>query len=499
VCGSKGGSVRLTAQEQQAVGAAYTAALVRLAIKQEAPMLQLLDGSFVRPAAIGRADIAVNAVGGASNRLLYRPEDDQAIQLRNGMTGEECFGFFFFFSGPETSIPENVCGNGEFYGTPHWLSQYYSSQPAPQAMELRWKRAGASARFNVPSGLNNLTSLDWVDVRVANDPNRAAASLRLLVIDKNGRNATLATNLTKVDGWPGTENLDRVHARTLRGSLASVRSKVDLTNIVAVQLVTSSSTGRVWVIDIASSQARIMQPVVLDLPVISVERLSVAEGNGFKTFNLKVTADKPIKSPGAIWLQNGFEGYQINLVPGSKTLVAEFPYSWVGDNLFGYGSTTIGDVLTVSALKGVVTGNYIGGINIVEDDPIPTLSVVAKNVTAKEGQSLEWKLRLSSPTTGIEFYCYLIAPSGTELTTRDVPSSWLQQSYGTPPSTPVPLSSLGFVSARVYFAYGVKSASLVVPIAADGKAEEKETMSCEIYDFQTNTTLTLVGVVPRHG
>jgi hypothetical protein len=200
---------------------------------------------------------------------------------------------------------------------------------------------------------------------------------------------------------------------------------VDLTNIVALQLVASSSSGLVWVLDIAASQDQILQPVVLDLPAISVERLSVPEGNGLKTFSVKVTAEKPLKSPGAIWLQQNSGGYQIDIASGSKTLIAEVPFSWVGDSLFGFGSTPTNHFLAVSALKGVVSGNYIGGITIVEDDPIPTLSVVAKSVTANEGQSLEWKLRLSTATTGVGFYCYLIPPNGTELSTRDVPASWL--------------------------------------------------------------------------
>jgi hypothetical protein len=92
----------------------------------------------------------------------------------------------------------------------------------------------------------------------------------------------------------------------------------------------------------------------------------------------------------------------------------------------------------------------------------------------------------------------LIPPNGTELSTRDVPASWLQQSYGTPPSIPVPLSDLGYVYSQVTFPYGVKSATLRVPIAKDSTAENNESMACEIYDAQMNATLTLIGTVPKH-
>jgi hypothetical protein len=277
----------------------------------------------------------------------------------------------------------------------------------------------------------------------------------------------------------------------------SVRSKVDLSNIVAVLVTTTSPTGRVWIFDIATSQAQIRQPVVLDLPVISVNSFTVSEGKGPKNVVLNITANKALKSPGAIWVQkNENEGYQVDLIPGSSTLIAKFPFSWIGDSLFSYSSTTF-DTMAVSAIKGVVTGNYIGAINVLEDDPIPKLRVVAANVTAKEGMSFEWQLRLSEPTTGFDFNCYLVPPGGKELTSRDVPNSWLQQWYGSPPSTPVPLSSLG-VNIQVQFPYGVQSASLIVPIVGDSKEEGNELLACESFDFETGQVLTLVGTVPRH-
>ena len=181
-------------------------------MKQDVEMLQLLDGSFVRPAAIGRADVAVNAVGGSANRLIYRPEGEEVVRVRNGMAGRACFGYYSSYSDID-----DICGNG-LYVSPHWLfySPSFVSKPSPQAMQLSWTRKGAFARFTVPSGLGNLTSLDWLDVRVANDPNCDGARLRLLIIDKSGRNATLFTSLTIVNGWPGTNNLDRVHCMHAR-------------------------------------------------------------------------------------------------------------------------------------------------------------------------------------------------------------------------------------------------------------------------------------------
>jgi hypothetical protein len=425
------------------------------------------------------------------------PEDDSKVLLRNGMTGGDCLGFFDSSNNP---LPE--CGRGSFgsYRTPHWQPRYNEvNHPPPHAAVLSWTKAGAYARFNVPRGQRNLTSLDWVDVRVAIDPDSDAVRLELLVVDGQGHDAILPTSLMTVDGWPGEYDLDRVHARALRGSLASVRSsnKVNLSNIVAVLLVARSAIGRIWVIDIAASQARIQQPVVLNLPVISVETLIAPEGNGLNSVNVKITADQPLKSPGSIWVSRGYNtGFRVDLDSGSSTTVAQIPFEFIGDKFYSMG--TFSETLAVGAIRGVVTGNYLGSITVVDDDPVPTLSVVAQSVTAVEGKSLTWRFRLSAPTTGTSVWFCIESPTkGNELSSSDVPASWLQQSYVSPPFQPVPLSTLNMY-LTVDFDYGATSGSLIMPIVVDTLAENDESVVFAGYDLQ-GQRLTLVGTVPKHG
>jgi len=152
-CGSKNRKERLTAAEQQKVGSAYTLALVRLAVKKDSKMLQFLDGSYVKPKSIGRADIATNAVvGGALYRLLYRPEDvGTSVILRNGMTGGDCCRGVYYKDSP---LPR--C-DLDLNTSPHWLTRFYdSSHPTPQASALMWTKTGASAQFNIRTGPVNL-------------------------------------------------------------------------------------------------------------------------------------------------------------------------------------------------------------------------------------------------------------------------------------------------------------------------------------------------------
>jgi hypothetical protein len=491
VCGSMGGSVRLTAQEQQVVGATYTVAFVKLAVNQDVTVLPLLDGSYVRPAIIGRADVATNTVGGAKYRLLYRVQDAGRPALRNGMSGLECVGNF----NQVTTSKLPACANGNDYPSPHWYA--YSMRPSSFAMELKWNnRLGAIAQFTVPTALRDLTTLDSLDVRIANDPDRSGVRFDLVVADQSGRNATLSTNVTTIEGWPGQDNLDRVHARTLRGSLASVRSKVNLGNIVYVFLVARSATGRVWVLDIAASQARIQTPVVLNLPKLSIQDVEVTETDGFKRYTLNIIADRPLTTNAAVWVQPFYgTGYQLNLVPsGTSTVVGQITYDFVGDDIFSTFFFSKGFYL--EAVRGIVTGDYDGTITILEDEAAPKVRVKASNVTAREGSSLKWTVKLSAPTAGISLYFTAVKPGkGKELSSRDVPDSWLASAGVFPiPLTPVLLSELGLV-IEVRFGYGIRSVDLLIPLTNDGTMEGNEIVVLKQQYSDFGDLLTLTGNV----
>lgn len=496
VCGATAGSVRLTPQEQQVVGAAYTTALVRLAVRQEASVLPLLDGSYVRPASIGRAEVATHAVGGAGYRLLYRAENSGAPVLALGMLGGECLGYLSGESGSQRE-----CYPDSFGIAPHWLRHYYDyNHPSPRALSMRWTKAGATATFRVAKSMRNLTALDYVDVRVANDPTRASgAVLELLIRDTQGRNASLNVSLATIEGWPGTGGLDRVHARALRGSLASVpTSTVDLQNVVDVVLVSKSASGKVYVLDISASQAKISVPKPLNLPVVSVDQVSAKEGNGFNTAKLKIRGDRPLTTKGSIWVETAGLAYKLNLVPSSSKVIAEFPVSWIGDDIYSGDSTS--QSVVIGAMTGVLTGTFLGGLTVVEDEKPPNLIVKQKVVTANEGKSLEWNFELSAPTAGYTLTCSPVPlpKTQTELSSSDVPTSWLRSvSFSDPPSVPTSLSTMGLYLA-VRFDYGITKAKLLVPIASDNTKEGDEwvRIKCEEFGSVVVGNLTLWGKVP---
>jgi hypothetical protein len=499
ICGSIEGSQRLTAAEQQVVGTLYTAALIQLVVERDVTMLPLFDGSFVRPEAIGRAEVVTSAVGGSRNRILYNPEGKGQPLLQNGMHGGECLGNIH---SKNYSLPQ--CNDGEinYYGTPHW--QPLSSRPGPMALELQWQQHNATAQFAVRQAFYNMSGMDRIDVRIANDPNfRSGARFDLVISDRNGKNATLYSNMSTIASWPSLDYesgflvIDRIHARTLRGCLRSVAQLVDLRHVRAIHLVARSIAGRVWVLDVTASQAQVRIPAVLDLPVISMETVVVPEGNGDQQYQLEISSNKPLSSPGTIWVEDFSDGraFQVELPKGASNVVATVPFSWFGDAIFSQTSTVPEQYILVEALHGVVSGNYIVTFSTAEDEPVPTITAASKKINiTSEGKSLKWTLQLSTPTAGTTLFFGVIPPTvGAELTSDDVTPTWLASLNVTAPVFPVPLSSLNlFIELR--FDYGVTTANLIIPVNRDGKAKDAAEVSLQLMNgFDADDHLILTG------
>jgi len=177
-----------------------------------------------------------------------------------------------------------------------------------------------------------------------------------------------------------------VHARSLRGNLKSLSTSnyVNLSRIAAVELVAPNALGNVWVMDIAASQSQIKDLKDLDIPVISVERKILIVGFAStvttKKVSLKIISDRPLKSPASIWVSKDYEdGYQINMTASSNTTtIANIPFiitlnngQIFGDDFLFWDNDSLPNnddddeaSLTIGAINGVVTGDYVGGVSV---------------------------------------------------------------------------------------------------------------------------------------
>ena len=130
-------SRRLTPVEQQAVGLAYTAALVDLAIEDDIASLPLLDGTRVKPRSIGRARTHVHAIRG-DKRVVYKAGAGIDVTARS-LTATECRGYYL--AGP-FDLRAGCTPELFFEVLPHWIPMSFAeTAPAPRALKVVWQQA----------------------------------------------------------------------------------------------------------------------------------------------------------------------------------------------------------------------------------------------------------------------------------------------------------------------------------------------------------------------
>jgi hypothetical protein len=488
---------RLSAVEQQHVGLAYTAALVRLAIDDDRGALPLLDGTPVKPASIGRAVTHIHAVGG-DKRLVYAPGTGTNVTGRALVT-RECSGYQSF--GP-FDLRAGCTPDLQFEVLPHWLPMFLAeTAPAPKALAVSWQAAGGAVRIPVKKNLRGAEALDF---RIAGVPNAAPIDFAVRVRDASGAWTALPVRPLKLRSYGGPNPLGKVAAKQLRASL--LNSKVDPSRINAIELLPLTASGRFWLLDVSTWRNSLAASEPIHLPKASVGDLVVREGDvGEVTVDVPIRIDGVVSERATLWVQytdysnfdNPIRGFPLVIEPGTTS--ASVPLRIRADDAYDpYPQLT---QIALVARRNIVTGDYDGTVLVEEDDPPPRLSVVSANVTAREGSSLVWTFRLSAPMLNWAGWAVLpVSPGGrfAELDSDDLPREFLDQYGIIPPVPAVPFSELG-IFPFVEFPPGQLEVQLSFPIAADGVRESAEGMTLVLDGFGDPVVpvpIEITGLVP---
>jgi len=488
---------RLSPVEQQAVGLAYTAALVDVALRADPHSLALLDGTRVKPHSIGRANAFVHALGG-NKQLLYAAGRGGPVQA-SGLTARVCRGYFT--AGPFDLRP-GCTPELYFELIPHWSPMAFAeTAPAPRALKVEWRQAGG--RLWIPVEAGSLRA-DTLDFRIAGDPGAPPVELDVRVRHANGRWATLGTNPLVLRSYHGPSPLGKVVARQLRANLRA--AGVALRDVTDIELRPRTPQGRFWLLDISAREQKLAASDAIHLPRVSVGDLVVGEGDaGDITVHLPIRIDGAVTKRAQLWVQltdyADFEqptrGFPLVLEPGTSS--ASVPYSFTADDVYNPYLQTI--QVTLQAQRNAVTGDFDGTLLVEEDDPPPVLTVDASRVTAAEGSPLSWTFRLSEPLANGAFWSIQFLPAAgrfPELDTDDVPVLFLEQYGIVPPDPAVPLSELGLFLG-IEFAPGATEVTVSIPTAVDGRAEPTEGIALLLDGFGDPVVplpIELTGEVP---
>ncbi|MCU0280710.1 MAG: hypothetical protein MUE66_02515, partial [Acidimicrobiia bacterium] len=491
-CGPEGPG-RLTPQEQQAVGATYIAALVHVAVERDADAASLLDGSQVRAASAGRARVLTHALGGRRG-LVYKPRTSDLIATW-GLSARACRGYV---ATGQWGF-QSECAAVGFDRLPHWLPMMGAeSAPSPLALELQWWRVGGTARVILPQA-RDLSRASHLDLRLAVDVAFNSAELGVRLIDQGGSTIDLPA-ANRIPSLPGTNPpLAKIWAQTLRFDLPRARDGIDLSQITGIELISRTSRGHVWLLDIHSRRPGVTASSPIALPQVSVGTAEVPEGGpGERVEYLPLEIRGEITRPAVLWVSvltpTGSEGYRLVLPPG--TTEAGIPITVEGNDQFDPQIREY--AVLIKALSQVTTGQYSGALRVIDDEPAPTLTFEATTDRVAEGGTLVFTATLSFPL-GLDLWYGLsfgeVAGRAT-LYTDDVTPEFMYQWSGWIPDPAQPLWQM--IWGNVYIPAGSTTGTFEIPTVADGILEGREYITVTMEGWEDPllpVPITVTGIV----
>ena len=471
-CGRKDPD-RLTPQEQQAVGTAYVAGAVHLFANGEQDVLPMFDGSRVRVASTGDAQVLSHAIGGGRDERAPGLGADRS--LPDGADTRLCQGVSSF---------DRVasCTNGLDYAgvRPHWPEQW-ERVPARTFFEMSWTAAGQSGGLLLDRPLD--LGSGRLELRTIVDPAVGPADLGVRITDADGASALLSATggaLPAIDGGLDTR---KYWAQTLSAD-ATGATGVDLTRIVRVDLVAHSDRGRVWVADLAAAPATLAAVPDLRMPTVDVGSVRVLEGDGRSpvTAYVPVAVSGDLTRPARLVVltagqsRGAVQRFQLDLAPGQTA--ARVPVTYLPDRADDYPKA----ITTVAtwATRNVMTDNYLGRLTVLDDDPAPRITVQRLSRVVEEGQSAVWRITMDKRVDYELFVSgRVVRGPRPEVTVGDIGADWVRQHLGPGADPDQRLSSfrpMMFERMRA----GARTVEVAIPIRRDGQREGRESLTLRV-------------------
>ncbi len=460
---SKGVKTRLTAKQQQKAGSTYIAAAARLFIARDDRARPLIDGSGVRAASAGPAQVYTHALG-AGRGGAFLPDTSATVG-----GGRLCAQVD---TDPATScLPSRLQD-----ASPHFALWETQKEPGRYALAMSWTKSGAATRLS-PARPVSLSGAKALTLRVIVPPNTTGTRLDVSLTDASGKRATLGR--VRVDGLPGTSLTSSYWAREVRVPLsAAARAGLDLTHIKTLHLTPRTSSGKAWLVDAWGWRPGTPAVEPAQLARVDVGRTTVKEGGpGTRTYQVPVTVSG--KGSGQVRVFVDEPGHKYPVV---RTVTVR-PGAPVNVRMTVKGDDRYEDEadrpVFVKSVHGAVVGSHRGKIIVENDDPRPIMRVtpVADRVT--EGRQLIWRISLSAAADEPLYGDLRIRPvrRGAELSTQDVSPSWLKENFDVSPGPQRQLSRLPD-EPRLSFEIpaGSRSVEVKVPTIADRVTEPVESL-----------------------
>ncbi|WP_162641644.1 hypothetical protein [Streptosporangium sp. 'caverna'] len=307
VCGSTAAPGRLTPAEQYAVGTAYIAGFFRLVQGGEHELLPLFDGSGAVPTSAGRAVVHTVAQAEADKRVDVAPftSPSSSFTVSGAATGVICAGMLD--RSPQSGVP--TCATRLTTSqAPSWTPATYAGNvTATPVLRFTWTDTTGEVSAPLPAGSWNVNGYDALTFRTALDENATGnVDLAVTVVDGRGTTGTVPVSSVSdaLTPFPGTASpLPKAWLRTVRVPMSSF-GEVDLRDVREVRITGASPTGGVYLGDLAFSDVRVGKAELDELPQVSLQGLTVPEGDGPGVATMTLTLSGRSKKPVTVNVQS---------------------------------------------------------------------------------------------------------------------------------------------------------------------------------------------------
>jgi hypothetical protein len=410
---------RIKAPTQRAVGTAYVAALVRVALDGNADSAALLDGSAVHAPSAGAATVYSSALGGARTRLFGTV---RATALSaTGVTERICRTP----ANPASARARPGCFRT---GSPHYLPPPYDDKKlATAGIVANWTAPNRRLDIALPAPVV-VGEASHLDLRVVVRRSSPDVGLDGALIDTTGREIPLVApgDLRPIPGV--SKALATNWAQTLRFAIPVGNAT---TAVAAVRVKTRSRRGAVVILDGHLRTAGLPAIAPITVPQIDVAPTRVREPRpGVRRSSpISLVIRGVVSTPARVRLavfspRARLVRTRVIDVPVGATTVP-IPLRVAGDR--AYNPAPIGPLVQIFAISGITTGRNSGQVEVVDDDPRPGVIVARRPIVVTEGDLVRIPLRLTRrvassglTTSGLALTPVPLARGGHSLSVDDV-------------------------------------------------------------------------------
>jgi hypothetical protein len=366
-------TTRLTAAEQYQVGVAYIAGFFRLVMGHESGFTPMFEGAG--PISVGAATVRLESQAPSAKRLDVAPlrAPSRNVTVSPAANGVYCASIAG--RSPQSGLPS--CSLSTFTSRfPSFTPANYGGNAAASPMlHLTWSTP-TTVSVPLPKGDDRY---DALTLRAALDDTNAPADLTLTVVDGSGRKQSVAVSALgdALSAMPGTGTtlLPKTWLQTVRWPVSAM-TKVNARDLRRVLISSATPAGGVFLSDLAVQSAAVGAGGPSLLPQVSIEGVTVDEGNGPGTATVHLTLSRPALLPVVADVQaiagtgtqiaNGAQ--RVVIPPLRRTVAVSVPIA--GNTTAAATVDTSYKVFVVDPVNAVV-GQDFARITVHDDDPVP--------------------------------------------------------------------------------------------------------------------------------